>query len=84
MKTITMNTAPSPQQIQLQKEINKLREELETVKSRFPTTTQIRNACLSYRHDYGLMSRDEQIIVELDALDWLTAFAACGIRISPP
>ncbi len=36
-----------------------------------PTRGQITDACLSYRHDYGLMDRVEREILRADAVRWL-------------
>lgn len=32
------------------------------------------SVCMSYRHDYGLLSAEEQLTVRLDAKQWLRAW----------
>ncbi len=34
----------------------------------------IKNACISYRHDFGLMNEEEQLKLKLDAVHWYWAF----------
>lgn len=40
-----------------------------------PTTQQIVSACYSYRHDYGLLSLEEQKRIASEALQWWQAIA---------
>ncbi len=40
-----------------------------------PSHDELYNACLSYRHDYGLLSYDEQTRVRDEALYWLQAWS---------
>ncbi|HUW43793.1 MAG TPA: hypothetical protein VMV95_02440 [Bacillota bacterium] len=39
-----------------------------------PNIEQIHDACLSYRHDYGLMSKKEQEKLRFEALEWLKSW----------
>ena len=39
-----------------------------------PTAKQITSACLSYRHDYGVLSPEEQKMVRFEAVEWLRAW----------
>ena len=39
-----------------------------------PTTEQLHSACLSYRHDYGLMTTNAQTAMHYTAVEWLTAW----------
>jgi len=39
-----------------------------------PTEEDISNACLSYSHDYGVMSLKEQERVRFEAKEWLEAW----------
>ena len=39
-----------------------------------PTPSEVYSACLSYRHDFGLLSGDEREAVRLDALEWRRAW----------
>ena len=39
-----------------------------------PSHADLYNACLSYRHDFGLLSFDEQTRVRDEALYWLRAW----------
>ena len=39
-----------------------------------PSHSDLYNACLSYRHDFGLLSFDEQTRVRDEALYWLRAW----------
>lgn len=53
------------------------RRETEYVRAdvlRNPTDEQVRSACLSYRHDFGLLSPKEQASVEFQAREWLHAW----------
>ena len=40
-----------------------------------PTVKQIAGACLSYRHDFGLLSVEEQNVVAEEAKSWWKAIA---------
>jgi hypothetical protein len=44
-----------------------------------PTEAQINSACMSYRHDYGLLTGDERKMVRFQALEWLRAWQKEGI-----
>lgn len=44
-----------------------------------PTPAQLESACLSFRHDYGLLSDDERKGVRFEALQWLTAWQKEGM-----
>ena len=46
---------------------------------RDPTSSQLGSACLSYRHDYGLMSQLEKAKLEAIAIDWLRAWQKEGM-----
>jgi hypothetical protein len=39
-----------------------------------PTPEQVYNACLSYRHDFGLLSVEDRKIVAFEAKEWLRAW----------
>ena len=39
-----------------------------------PTDAQVRSACLSYRHDFGLLTVAEAAIVKSEAREWLRAW----------
>lgn len=39
-----------------------------------PTREQILSACLSYRHDFGLLSEEDRKAVEFEAVEWLRAW----------
>lgn len=39
-----------------------------------PTPAQIDSACLSYRHDYGLMLEPDRARLRFQALEWLHAW----------
>jgi hypothetical protein len=43
------------------------------------TDQQIASACLSYRHDYGLLSEGERADVRNEARGWLVAWLKEGI-----
>ena len=38
------------------------------------TAKQINSACLSYRHDFGLMTIDEKNSLQFQAIEWLRAW----------
>jgi hypothetical protein len=42
------------------------------------TDAQIESACLSFRHDYGLMTPPEQKALRFYATEWLAAWKKCG------
>jgi NTP pyrophosphatase (non-canonical NTP hydrolase) len=39
-----------------------------------PTDAQINSACMSFRHDFGLLSADERAKVRFEAREWLRAW----------
>ncbi len=39
-----------------------------------PTPAQIDSACLSFRHDFGLLSKEQQDTLRLEAKYWLEAW----------
>jgi hypothetical protein len=39
-----------------------------------PTISEINDACLSYRHDFGLLSEDEKKKLRFIAKEWLIAW----------
>jgi hypothetical protein len=43
-----------------------------------PTEAQVRSACLSYRHDFGLLTVAEAAIVKSEAREWLRAWQKEG------
>jgi hypothetical protein len=43
-----------------------------------PTPAQIDSACLSYRHDYGLLLEPERAKLRFQALEWLRAWQKEG------
>lgn len=52
-----------------------------------PTPEQVRSACLSYRHDYGLLSETERKMVQFEAREWLHAWRKegfLGVAAAPP
>lgn len=44
-----------------------------------PSDAQIRSACLSYRHDYGLLPADQRARLQFEAREWLIAWLKEGI-----
>lgn len=44
-----------------------------------PTDAQVRSACLSYRHDYGLLPPETRTRVQFEAREWLHAWLKEGI-----
>lgn len=44
-----------------------------------PTNKQVDSACLSYRHDFGLLTEDERKQVRFEAREWLRAWLKEGI-----
>lgn len=44
-----------------------------------PTEAQINSACLSYRHDYGLMLEPDRAMLRFQALEWLYAWQKEGM-----
>lgn len=46
---------------------------------RDPTPHQIHSACLSYRHDFGLMSTQNKSKLEGIAIEWLRAWQKEGV-----
>lgn len=43
------------------------------------TETQINSACMSYRHDFGLLDQEERDRVRWEAKEWLHAWLKEGI-----
>jgi len=43
-----------------------------------PTEAQVRSACLSYRHDFGLLTVAEAAVVKSEAREWLRAWQKEG------
>ena len=39
-----------------------------------PTTADVYDACMSYRHDFGLMSDEERVKLAFEAKEWLRAW----------
>lgn len=39
-----------------------------------PSLDQLNNACLSYRHDFGLLSPEDKNAIQHEALAWLQAW----------
>jgi hypothetical protein len=39
-----------------------------------PTPQQVSSACMSYRHDYGLMNAQDRSLLEFSAREWLHAW----------
>lgn len=37
----------------------------------YPTSSQLDDACLSFRHDFGLLEGEDRQAVRRQALDWL-------------
>ena len=46
---------------------------IDSVSNRFSDQKFIDNVCLSYRHDFGLLSEDEQDKVRLECKEWMRA-----------
>ena len=44
-----------------------------------PTQSEIDSACLSYRHDYGLMAEADKQLLRCEAMDWLEAWKKAGV-----
>lgn len=54
--------------------IVKKQKELKILIERMSERKQfIQQVCLSYRHDYGLLSEDEQILLQNEYIQWLQA-----------
>ena len=51
----------------------------EPSKNTEPTDEQIASACLSFRHDYGLLTEVEQACLECSAVEWLRAWRKEGL-----
>jgi hypothetical protein len=47
-----------------------------------PTQAQVSSACLSFRHDYGLLSEAEQKAVQFEAREWLHAWRKEGLGLA--
>ena len=47
-----------------------------------PTQEQVNSACLSYRHDYGLLSEGAQKTVQYEAREWLHAWRKEGLGLA--
>lgn len=47
------------------------------------TTSQVHDACLSYRHDYGLLDEQEARIVRIECSDWFRAIRRALPSIPP-
>lgn len=41
---------------------------------RNPTPKEIEEACLNYRHDYGILEQEEQEKIQFEAQEWLQAW----------
>lgn len=46
---------------------------LDDVKNRFNSDTFIDNVCLSYRHDFGLMTEKDKQILRFECKEWMRA-----------
>lgn len=46
---------------------------LDSIKERFNSDKFINNVCISYRHDFGLMTKEEQEIVRFECKEWMRA-----------
>lgn len=51
---------------------------------REPTGTEIADACLSYRHDFGLMDGPERVALMHQAREWLHAWRKTMMPPPPP
>lgn len=45
-----------------------------TLQHREPTETEIFDACMAYRHDFGLLEPHQQVAWRLIATDWLDSW----------
>ena len=53
--------------------MNEMNAEEEQIQAE-PTQSEVYSACLSFRHDFGLLAGDEREAVRLDALEWRRAW----------
>jgi len=44
-----------------------------------PSAAQLHSACLSYRHDYGVMSEEARKSLQFTALEWFRAWQKEGV-----
>jgi len=44
-----------------------------------PTDAQVHSACMSFRHDYGLLPEAERVKLRFEAREWLIAWLKEGI-----
>lgn len=49
-----------------------------------PSQDQVDSACMSYRHDFGLMIGEERLQIQAEARQWLIAWQKEGIAANPP
>lgn len=63
--------------------IGKIRAEhariLEDMRMNEPTPQQVEAACLSFRHDYGIMTEKERYYLQCEAVYWLRAWQSAGV-----
>jgi len=45
-----------------------------------PTRQQIHSACLSYRHDYGILDEVARESLQITAMDWFRAWKRAGVK----
>jgi len=62
--------------LELREQIIRMHNRLDTpckpsLKTLEPTKTQLHSACLSYRHDYGIIDEQARESLRLTALEWL-------------
>lgn len=57
----------------LQDYYSELKLRLGSVSNRFSDPKFIDNVCISYRHDFGLLSEDEQNKVRFECKEWMRA-----------
>ena len=44
-----------------------------------PTNEQLYSACISMRHDYGLMTQEQRRVIEATALEWYRCWKSAGV-----
>jgi hypothetical protein len=60
-------------------------ENIDTYKENEPSPEEVLDACLSYRHDFGLMAKQQQEVIKNDAKAWLQAWQKTNVygRLKP-
>ena len=60
-------------------------ENIDTSTENEPSPEEVLDACLSYRHDFGLMAKQQQEVIKNDAKAWLQAWQKTNVygRLKP-